>query len=277
MKVILISFFTCFWIQGYSQINCNIFEKDVQKSCFEACKIVSESKAVQGTRQSQKEFDMAIKLCPNFDYAYFEKSIPYLKTGDFVTWRKLIDKAVEINPKSHLGYRGWCRFQFLRDYKGALEDFERLRALEGDNLGYSMNGDYQLNIVKGLCYKQLGNKQTAIEVIERQLAKEGYSPMPFDYLHLGILNMEVGKVDEAIKNLKRSITYNDFLADNYYYLALCYKMKGMKNEFTQSIDMAIKFYLKGYKRVDSYTHPVDVIYLSDIEKELNSFNYKKSK
>ena len=97
-----------------SQINCSVFESP---NCKEACELVKKAEQYQGLNYSQMAFDEAIKLCPSFDYAYREKSVPYLKRGDFVTWKKLIDKAVELNPKQNLGYRGWCQYQFLRNFQ----------------------------------------------------------------------------------------------------------------------------------------------------------------
>lgn len=111
----------------YAQLNCNVYKED--KACYEACTIAVEAGNYQGYKQSQQGFDKAITLCPALSYAWFEKSVPYLKRGLFVEWRKLIDKAVELDPLQHLGYRGWCRYQFLRDYKGAIEDLEKLDQL----------------------------------------------------------------------------------------------------------------------------------------------------
>ena len=56
----------------------------------------------------------ALEICPSYHPAYRAKSTAYLKTGDFITWKKLMDKAVELSPEDHLDYRGWCRFQFLK-------------------------------------------------------------------------------------------------------------------------------------------------------------------
>src|SRR4051812_11845421 len=115
--------------QTCSQPNCNVYKLENNPSCYEACLIATEAEAGQGSKASQLQFDKAIELCPGFDYAYFEKSVPYLKRGDFISWKKLIDKAVELNPTGYLAYRGWCRYQFVRDYRGAIADLERLDSL----------------------------------------------------------------------------------------------------------------------------------------------------
>jgi tetratricopeptide (TPR) repeat protein len=253
---------------AFGQPNCNVYKMNNDEPCYKACNLAIEAEQFQWTREGQIKFDEAIKLCPKLDYAYMEKSVPYLKSGDFIEWRRLMDKAVEINPLGRLGYRGWCRYQFIRDYKGAIADFEQLDSMTQFDIGYSQNGDYQLNIAKALCYRAIGEKNKAMEIIQKQLSEKGYSPMTYDYLHLGVLKMEIGDSKGAIEYLKKSIAYNDYLAEPYYYLALIYKKQKLSKDFKENIEKAKSYYLKGYKRFDPYTHPMDKVYLSDIEREL---------
>ncbi len=253
---------------SHSQPNCMVYKTENNSACYEACLMATDAENSQGSRYSQEKFDEAVAKCPTLDYAYREKSVPYLKRGDFITWKKLIDKAVSLNPRGHLGYRGWCRYQFLRDYKGAIADFEKLDSMTQFDIGYSQNGDYQLNIVKALCYKALGKKQQAIQIIEKQLTEKGYSPFPFDYLHLGVIKLEINDLEGATEALKKSIQSNDYFAENYYYLSIVYKKKNDKELSKSTMLKAKEFYLKGYKRFDPYTQPMDKIYLAEIEKEL---------
>lgn len=253
----------------HAQYNCNVFKFDNNQPCYDACVLATKAEAYQGSKASQQQFDKALELCPTFDWAWFEKSVPYLKRGDFITWKKLIDKAVELNPTGHLGYRAWCKYQFIRDYHGAIRDFEKLDSLISYDIGYSINGDYQLNVAKALCYKGIGEKNKAIKIIEDQLAQQGYTPMIYDYLHLGVLKMEVGDTNGAIEYLNKSIAFNDYLAEPYYYLGLIYKEQNLMKEFRQNMEKAKAYYLKGYKRFDSYTHPMDKVYLAEIEKEIS--------
>jgi predicted Zn-dependent protease len=261
----------CVWAAPFvvfSQPNCNLYKVDNNDACYRACVIATEETDGQGSRSSQMAFDRAIKLCPNLDYAYFEKSVPYLKRGDFISWRKMMDKAVELNPVMYLGRRGWDRYQFLRDYKGAIGDIEKLESLIKGDIGYSVNGDYHLTVAKALCYKAIGEKQKAIAIMEKQLTQKDYSPMLYDYLHLGVLKMEVGDVTGAIRCLEKSIVRNDYLAENYYYLGLIYKKQGIDKLFRENMGKAKAYYLAGRHRTDPYTDPMDRIYLEEIEKEL---------
>jgi tetratricopeptide (TPR) repeat protein len=136
------------------------------------------------------------------------------------------------------------------------------------DIGYSVNGDYHLQVALALCYKMIGQKKKAIEVIERQLAVPDYSVLAFDYLHLGVLKLETGNIDGAIKSLQKEIEINDYLAETYYYLSLCYQQKGDEKTSLVWMEKAKEFYQKKYRRQDPYTHPIDKVFLSDIEEKL---------
>ncbi|MFM7859656.1 MAG: tetratricopeptide repeat protein [Flammeovirgaceae bacterium] len=259
---------------GITEPNCNVYKMDNNLPCYEACVLATEGGGVQGSRTSQENFDQAIAQCPALDYAYMEKSVPYLKRGDFITWKKHIDKAVELNPTLHLGYRGWCRYQFLRDYSGAIRDFEQLEKLLPLEIGYSQNGDYHLTIAKALCYKGLGKKQKAVEIIETQLNKKGYSPGLYEYLHLGVLKMELGDLDDAIRWLNKSISTNDYFAEAYFYLAEVHKAKKSPKLQEENLIKAKQYYKKEYRRKDPYVHPMDQIFLTNIETQLTYISKK---
>lgn len=257
---------SCNIIKG--QVNCKAFENE---NCKKACELANLAEIVQGQKYSQIAFDEAIKLCPNFDYAYREKSVPYLKRGDFVTWKYLIDKAVEINPKANLGYRGWCQFQFLRNYDSAIEDIENFEELVGeDNVGSSQNGDHNLEIVKALCYKGKGDKIKAIQIMERQLSKEKYSPMLFDYYHLGVLYYELQNYVKAKDCFDKQINNNDYYAEPYYFLSLIYLKLNNKIEAERMIDKALNYYSNDKYLKDFYNVFIDKVY----EKEMKILKEK---
>jgi tetratricopeptide (TPR) repeat protein len=255
--------------QVNSQPNCNVFKVKGETKCFDACELAITAANNQGSWQSQMQFDQAIELCPTFDYAWFEKSVPYLKRGEFITWRKLIDKAVELND-AHLGYRGWCRYQFLRDYQGAIDDIEKLDAIASYDIGYTINGAYHLNIARALAYRGIGQPKKALEIIEEQLASANYSPMTYDYMHAGVTCMELNDDTKALEYFQKSIKYNDYLAEAHYYLGVLYKKNTQHPLAIQEFEKARSQYGRGYRMNDPYTHPMDKIFLSDIERELKS-------
>lgn len=243
-----------------AQVNCNAVEG---KDCKKACELHNYWGEYQGSRESQEGFDEAIKLCPNFSNAYMEKAVPYLKNGDFVTWKILIDKAVAISPEKYLGYRGWCKYQFLRDYKGAIADIEALEKIYPTGyLGYSANGDYELHIAKAICYSALGQKEKAISIIENQLAKKEHNIGLFDYYQLGLTYFELSKYDKALENFEKQSKQNDF-AENIYFKSKVAKIRN--KDYLDLKKMALKSYDEGKTMKDGYTHHFNKVYRTQIE------------
>lgn len=257
-----------------AQPNCEVYKFSGDTLKYKACKKAME---ISGHYQFSKEYqtilDEAIKIDPTFDYAYWAKSIAYLKSGDFITWKTLIDKAVELNPNEHLGYRGWCRYQFFRDYKGAIADIEKLDSLVTYDIGQSQNGTYHLNIAKGLCYKALGENEKATTIIENQiqLNEEENFVGAYDYLHLGVLYLEAKEWEKAFEAFHKQSEYNE-LAENQYYLALTFKAVGKLTDYKSCLEKAKQLYLKGSKMFDPYSDPMDKIYFETIERELKTGN-----
>ena len=249
--------------------NCNVFLYQKDTLQYEACLIAEDAyQYYQYSREYQEILDKAIEKCPHFSFAYRNKSTAYLKSGDFITWKYLIDKAVEYDFRENIGYRGWCKFQFFRDYQGAIDDIEALEAVSKGNIGYSAGGQYHLKVAKALCYKQLGNIDKAISIMEQYMIDSTNQISVFDHLHLGVMYLETGTYDKAITQLNLQSKQND-LAENQYYLALCHQKMGNTDMFTIHITKAKEMYLRNQKMIFHYTEPIDRVYLEEMDKALS--------
>ena len=252
-------------ILSKSQPNCNAFLYYGDSLRYKACKVAEKREGYyQFSKEYQTALDEAIAIDPGFAYAYEAKSTAYLKSGDFVTWIQLMDKAVALNPKEHLSYRGWCRYQFFKDYEGAIRDIERLDSLSKYDIGHSVNAHYHLHVARALCYKALGQKEKAIDIIEKQLALSDYDPGLFDYIHLGVLYLEIENYAKAETSLLKQQEIND-LAENRYYLGLLYKITNQKAKAQKELEKAKVKYQKESWLFDPYTEPMDKIYMEDID------------
>lgn len=267
MKIYLAIIFSFISFLTLAQPNCNYFLHVGDSLKYEACK---ESENAQGFYQFSKEFQMvmdnALEIDSTYSYAYRAKSVAYLKSGDFLEWKRLIDLAVKYDPIGNLGYRASCRHQFFNDYGGAIVDIEKLSKMTHEDIGHSANGVYHLEVVRALCYRGLGNNDKAIEIIENQLASDDYLVGIYDYIHLGVLYLEAGEFEKAKSNFENQQDYND-LAENHFYMAKVLKAQSKMADAKIELENTITLYEKGYVMHDSYVYPADKIYWSMIEKE----------
>ncbi|MEO0339390.1 MAG: hypothetical protein AAF242_09255 [Bacteroidota bacterium] len=268
MRVFLLSLF--FPVFALGQPNCNVFLWDKDTLQYKACVFAEEHRSdyYQFDWRQMEIWEEAISICPYFAFPYRELAAPYVKSGNFIQWKKYIDKAVEYAPSDYLEVRASLRYKFFADYKGALEDIAALEKLrEGYDIGFTSNGTYHLQFVKGLCLKALGKKEEAIEVMEKQLNAEDYFPSLYDYLHLGFLYLEKGAFDKALVCFLKQAKEND-LADNRYYLALAYRGLNNISEYKKNLSKSLEMFEKGVKMSDPYNELFDQIYLQDIREEM---------
>ena len=265
--LLMSSFYWC-----RSQTNCKVFTD----SChIKACLLYNAADSFpQGTRKSQQYYDSAIKVCPDYADAWHEISVPYLKRGDFLTWRKYLDKAVSLKPQLYLGSRGWCRFKFLRDYEGALSDLQKLDTLTGFNPSYSGDGNYHLYNVMALCERELGNYQKALHYfslgIDSMLAQKGEAWIGFsDFLHRAVTKMRMKDYAGALTDLNRQMKKYDNYAEIYYYQGLIFNATGRKQEAAASFDKAKTLMSSGSHHLsDIYCEMHDEVFVEDVEEAI---------
>ncbi len=277
MKYIIV-FFLIFlsglniWGQG---VNCEYLYKD-DSLCYKACKLLygsyrGDKSDLQGTKENQALLDSAILLCPHFADAYYVKAIPYLKRGEFMTWKKIIDQAVQNDSILYLGYRGGSRFMFLRDYKGAIEDIECLKNKVTWDIGTIYNGEYHLEVIRSLSYKGLGDTIKAIRILEKHLSNNNEIGL-YDYFHLGVMFYEIKEYVKAESAFQKQLTRNANLADLYFYLSKIERKKDnialCRFYLEKAYDLYInKLSLRGF---DSFMDYPDKIYLAQIQLELDT-------
>ena len=227
----------------------------------------------QGQYLSQKMFDILIFQNPNYSNAYFEKSVAFNKRGDYAKGFELLNEAVELEPKLHLGYRGWLKYHKVKDYQGSIDDLKRLDSLTpnfvdapwGDNIHY----------VLGLSYKGLKQYNLALKEFDKSIETEKDSSWvnPYVFLYKGIIYNELEEYEGALKNL------NVYLKQNYNNSPDAYFHKGIAFKQLNKIDSAQNCFIKseelfnkGYKIKDMYNEVQDELYLSDIIEELKYFD-----
>ncbi len=114
----------------------------------------------------------------------------------------------------------------------------------------------------------MGIPQKAIQIIDKKLTENDYIPMLYDYLHLGVLYLETNQLEKAQKAFEVQIQLNENIAENYFYLAKVEINLEIWKQAKADLEKAKRLYEEGNRMFDSYTHPMDSIYLAQIEEEL---------
>lgn len=256
--------FTC---NIQAQPNCNVFLWKGDTAQYKACIMLTENQYnyYQFSKEFHKLVDSAIAICPYFAYAYREKAAPYVKSGNFIEWKKYIDLAVMYDSMGYLPVRASLRYKFFADYIGAIHDIELLERINKFDIGYTSNGTYHLTIVKALCYKQLGRVKEGIEIIENFMQQKNYTTGLYDYLHLGVMYFETAEYEHAITTLNNQLTKYNF-AEVQYYLALSYKMAGKTDAYLKAKQFAALLYKDNRRMFDDYHFMIDQIVENDISK-----------
>ena len=215
----------------------------------------------QGIYLSQSIFDVLIFQHPYYSDAYFEKSVAFNKRGEYIKGFELLDKAVKIDPKLHLGYRGWMKLRKLRDFEGALKDFDQLDSLTPNFVDAPWGEN--IDFLRGECY--FGNKDyiKAIACFNRSVKnqKEDWADIQ-TFVYLGICEYKLGNYEKAISEFKRALKQSESTCEAHFNLAMSYEKIG-------DLDKAKEHIIKAednisYKRDDFYNEYLNEIYLSEI-------------
>ena len=170
--------------------------------------------------------DSVLLVCPNVAYAYQQKSMPYMKGGNFEKGMKFLNKAVEIDPEKYMDYRAFMKCIFTKDYKGAIEDFEKAEKINPNKFVM----DHSYPFYKGISYLGSGNfKKAEIEMlkdIELQTKNDTSITAHFNsYLYLGIVYLEMQEFAKAESFFVKSLDQHESLPEANYYLASCLERK----------------------------------------------------
>lgn len=224
-------------------------------ACREATAAFQQSHHPQGSYASDVFMDSLLKVCPTLAIVWREKSVPYLKRGDFTTWYALISKAVELEPNIYLPIRGWCLIKFLHDYARGFKDLNRYDSLVAGK--YKVVDDTHIKIWMALAMQGMHDDVKALrlfnEAFENTIATQGYDWIgTYDFLYRGILKLKMKDIQGAIQDFDAQITRYDKLADAYYYRGLALRELGSSKLACEDFGRAMKYYGQGYFNRDPY-------------------------
>lgn len=193
---------------------------------------------------------------------YMEYSVvKFNKAGDFHTGFIYLNKAVELNPTSHLGYRGWIRLRKIRDYDNALSDFHRLDSLTPNFVDAPWGED--IDFLRGECYFGKKNYPKAIELFNRNIKnqKEDWADI-HSFVYLGLCEYELGNYEKSISEFERALKQSKYTTESFFGISRAYYKLGNLEKAKEYVVKAEKNI--DYKRDDVYNEFLNEIYISEI-------------
>lgn len=207
------------------------------------------------------QYAKAIEYDQENSDAWMERSVAFNKAGDFEKGFEYLNKAVELDPKLHLGYRGWIRLRKMRDYDKALEDFDRLDSLTPNFIDAPWGEN--IDFLRGECYFGKEEYKKAIESFNLNVKnnKEDWVDI-HTFVYLGLCEYEIGNYEKAIIEFQRALKQSEYTPEAYFGIAKSYyKLE----KFEKAKENIIKAEQNiEYKREDSYNEFLNEIYLSEI-------------
>lgn len=123
-----------------------------------------------------------------------------------------------------------------------------------------------MNIVKGICYSVLNQKEKAIKIFLEQLNTKSYVAGLYDYYQLGVTYYQIKDYKNALKAFEKQSQRND-IAENAYYKSKIYKALKNNQKYQENKELALKLYAENKKLQDPYTQHTNSVYYSSIVSE----------
>ncbi|WP_405302773.1 tetratricopeptide repeat protein [Kordia sp.] len=189
----------------------------------------------QGSIPFQNGIIEAIAIDPTYEQAVYEISVAHLKRGMPHQWLPQYNKALAMDPKVRVPWRGYLYLWFYRDYKKAIADFNASDTLT-PNFTDAPQG-HSVDFWRGIAYLGLKDHKNSIAYFDKHIQKEteetGEDWVEHEaFLYRGIAHYEIEKDKEylskikenkyelALKDFNTLLKYNSDFADAKYYKAL---------------------------------------------------------
>ncbi len=190
----------------------------------------------QYSRFSQEYNDWlmdAISYNDKNDKAFYELANASLLKGELSTWKKYIDKAVELNPEAYKIQRGNQYLTYLNDAEKAIVDFYSADLLDSARVMHSPF--IRPNLMRGIAHYRLKEYEKSISFFNDYFneMKDGSVIDPCAYLYLSKAQYYLGNMDKSLAHindgLDRNKNYVNFLV---FKAKLLYEMKDNKAALT---------------------------------------------
>lgn len=221
----------------------------------------------QGSIYRERMFDSLQAIAPWQERYYREQSVPLTKIGDYHRAFPLLEKAAELDPEEALYYYSWLLLYYYRDYPRALHYLKAYDDLYPGQMQYAWGEN--VNFLKGLAYKGLGQLDSAILEFSTAIEQEGpTSTDVYTFVYRGICYLKKKQLALAISDFDFAMETYPRCAMAYTYRAIAHYLDGKQEQAQADLEQAAALIRAGYKKEDPYIHVFNETYLelvADIE------------
>jgi len=215
----------------------------------------------EGSLIRQLKLDTLIALNDGKEEYFRKKSNSFSKRGEFTEGFPLMEKAVQLDPLNALYFTSWQMLFLYRDYERALADLEYYDDIS-QGVDY-VSGD-NINYLKGLAHKQLGNYDQAVEEFDKCIKHEGEAVSEYVYVYRGISNLRHECLDDAIIDFEKAIKKYANCTMAYVYLGEALINKANFPAARESLTKAEDLLCRKAKRTNPHFEVFDEVQLVQV-------------
>lgn len=227
---------------------------------------VNKKMPFQGSLIHQHKCDTLLALKHNVVGALQEKSTPHTKIGDYHIAFSLLEEAAAVNPQDALYYYSWLLLYYFRDYERALDRLSQFDDFTPNETDVAWGEN--VNYLKGLAYKQLGQYVEAIKEFSKAIADEGDNVDLYAFVYRGISYLHKNEIALAVKDFDKAIQIYDKCTAAYFWKAEAYLKQGSQQEAILLLEKAKQLLEQGYYKSDAYMELFDIPVLAQVEDKL---------
>jgi tetratricopeptide (TPR) repeat protein len=191
-------------------------------------------------------FDTLIAICPNISEAYQERAFAFILSKNIEKVFENLDRAVELEPRRWLAYRGYLHCIFAGQYEKAIADLEAAEQM----MPHAFTMDHSFSFFLAMAYTGLGNYEKAEAYFLKDIAtqKRGAGQNDIHYntlLYFGIMHYLNNELDRAEARLQECLRLYEQHPTANYYMGLIMKATG-NSQRDLYFDRARQYIQDGY-------------------------------
>lgn len=170
-----------------------------------------------GSQEYHDAIDRGLAKDSTIAYLWQQKAMPLYKQGQYDLATHYIDKAVKFDRNNEwLEYRAFMKCIFSKDYLGAIEDFEKSKAINGNSFVMDHSYDTYIAMSKLMLKEFAEAEQILTNEVDSQMKNFG-EVHHLVLFYLGISKYEQGKNEEAITAFDKCLKASPLFPEPYYY------------------------------------------------------------